>query len=322
MEIDKLDRKILAVLDRDARESESMIGRRVRASKQVVGYRMERLEEAGVIENYYTMLDVGSLGFDSYYVFLQLTGLGSKMEDELYEKVMKLPYVSWLLTGVGRWDGVVLFTARSIGGFNAQLDELKAMLGKYLHEYTFTALVSAEHIGYKFLGSSGSGATPVRPKGAGYVFEDIDRKILNAMNMDARMPVTDLADKIGEPLHTVRYRLKKLIGDNIIQGFKPKINVGKLGFAWHLVLVKFNSISEERLGKFVEYCKAHKLVYYVTKTVGMYNVMLDVHVRDSEEFRGFLFDLKNNYGDVIALYESMLVFEEKFLSYVPKIVLS
>ncbi len=72
---------------------------------------------------------------------------------------------------------------------------------------------------------------------------------------------------------------------------------------------------------FIEYCKNNKNVYYVTNTVGKYNIMLDIHVKNTEEFRKFLFNLKDSYGDVILLYESLFVFEELALSYIPPVVL-
>ena len=40
MELDALDSKILGVLDEDARLADSEIGKKVRASKQVIRYRL------------------------------------------------------------------------------------------------------------------------------------------------------------------------------------------------------------------------------------------------------------------------------------------
>jgi len=115
--------------------------------------------------------------------------------------------------------------------------------------------------------------------------------------------------------------MKQLKKTKMIQGFRPKINIHKLGMQWHLLLIQFNSVPEERIDKFMEYCKNNKNVYYATNTVGKYNLMLDIHVKDTEEFRNFLFDIKNSYEDVIFLYESLVVFEEQILTYIPKIIL-
>jgi len=321
MELDALDSKILGVLDEDARLADSEIGKKVRASKQVIRYRLSKLKEKGIIENYYTMLDVGRLGFDSYYVFVQLTGLNSEQENNLYKKIIKLPYVAWLTTGVGRWDAVILFCSKTIAQFNEQLKELKKLFGSHLHEYMFTTLIQAEHISYKFLRPSAKESLKTTPKSKINVLDEIDKKILKVLNQNGRMPVTEISELIKEPLYSVHYRLKHLRKENIIQGFRPKINVQKLGIQWHLVLIKLNSVPEERAKSFIEYCKKHKNVYYVTNTVGTYNIMLDIHVKNTEEFRKFLFDIKNSYGDVILLYESLVIFEELILSYIPPIVL-
>ena len=89
-----------------------------------------------------------------------------------------------------------------------------------------------------------------------------------------------------------------------------------------MLLIKFGSVSDKRARTFIEYCKQHKSVYYVTNTVGKYDVMLDIHVKTTQEFREFLFDIKNAFEDVILLYESLFVFEELLISYVPDIVLN
>ncbi len=321
MVLDALDLKILSVLDEDARLAEAAIGKKVGTSKQVVRYRLNKLKEEGIVENYYTMMDVGKLGYDSYYVFVQLTGLNLNEENEIYKKMLKLPYISWLITGVGRWDSVILVCSKSIAQFNEHLEELKKLLGKHLHEYIFTTLIKAEHVSYKFVRSTTKESLKTTPKNKILTLDKIDKAILKTLNQSGRMLVTDLSLKTKYPLYTVHHRLKQLKKEKIIQGFRPKINVQKLGIQWHLLLIKFKSVSEERAKKFIEFCKNNKYVYYATNTVGLYNVMLDVHVKNTEEFRDFLFEIKESFEDVILLYESIVVFEEKILTYVPSIVL-
>ena len=316
-----VDTKILAALDQDARSPESVIGKKVGVSKQVVRYRLKKLQESGIIENYYTMIDVGKLGFDSYYVFIQWAGLNSKQESDLYQVLAKLPYVSWLITGIGRWDTVILLCARSIAEFNAQLIELKSLCKTHIHDFTFTTLLQAEHISYKFLKTKTEKPLKTTSKNKLYSLDQKDQAILKRINHEARMPVTEIAKSIGQQVYNVHYRLSQLKKKNIIQGFKPKINIQRLGMQWHLLLISFKTVQEERTKAFINYCKLHKNVYYITNTVGKYNCMIDIHVKSTEEFREFLFDMKNAFEDVILLYESIVVFEELLISYLPQIVL-
>jgi len=322
MKLTNLDLKILANLNQDGRLAESQIGKKVRASKQVVKYRMNKLEKEGIIDGYYTMLNVGQMGFDSYYIFLQLSGLNSEQEKQLYNKILKLSYIAWLVTGVGRWDAVLLFCAKDIMQFNEQLSELKRIVGKHLHEYTYTNLVQAKHVNYKFLDSKQSNILETTSKNNEIKLDRLDKNILRTINQEGRMQVTEIAEKIKETTYNVHYRLKKLKEMKIIKGFRPKLNISKLGLQWHLLLIKFNSVSNSRIKAFIDYCEKNNSVYYVTNSVGNYDIMLDLHVKTSEDFRKFLFDIKNEFQDVILLYESMVIFDELLITYIPEIILS
>lgn len=321
MALDSTDLKILSCLDADARQTESAIAKQIGTSKQVIRYRLNRLEEKNVIQNYYTMLDVGQLGFDSYYIFLQLTGLNPNNEMELYEKISSMPQIAWVVTGVGRWDAVLLFCAKSVDSFHKQLSQLKLLLGNNLHELTYTTLIQAEHISYKFLKYGSKNSLKTTPRKQMFTLSDIDKNILKTISLNGRMLVTEIANKTKVSLHSVHYALKNMKKDGVIQGFRPKININSLGKQWHLLLFKFNSSSLEQINKMISYCKENNSVYYVTNTVGNYDLMIDVHVNSIEEFRKFLFDIKDKFADLILLYESIFVFEELLINYVPPVVL-
>ena len=60
--LDDLDRKILALLQRDGRRSFAEIGREVGLSTPSIKRRVDRLEAAGVIRGYAAVVDAGKLG--------------------------------------------------------------------------------------------------------------------------------------------------------------------------------------------------------------------------------------------------------------------
>lgn len=64
VELDDLDRKILAELQRNGRISNADISRRVHLSPPAVHSRIRRLEETGLIEGYVCILDREKAGFD------------------------------------------------------------------------------------------------------------------------------------------------------------------------------------------------------------------------------------------------------------------
>ena len=127
----------------------------------------------------------------------------------------------------------------------------------------------------------------------------------------------DLSKKINETVQIAGHHLKSLITQKIIEGFKPQIDAKKLGYQWNLLLLQFSSVGEKRKNEFINFCKEHKKIYYVTNTIGLYNLMLDVYVKSNEDFKEALFDLKEKFPDVIKSYESFIVFDEHKINYLP-----
>ena len=70
-ELDAYDRKILALLQENARMSLSEIGRRIHLTSPAVGERVRRLEEAGVIEGYAARVNLRALGY-SFEAFINV----------------------------------------------------------------------------------------------------------------------------------------------------------------------------------------------------------------------------------------------------------
>ena len=319
IKLDKKDLKILSELDKDARQTDSKIAKKVRASKQVVNYRIQQLLKKNIIENFYTVVNVGKFGISSHYLFLQFEGLNKLSERKLLEKLKGLGFVGWLVSGTGRWDAVCLVYSRSISEFSKCLNKIIETCGKNLHEYDFTTLISAEHISYKFHYKKNEDYTIRQTEKINNLsLKKIYRDILPALSQDARISIVDLSSKIKSSAHIANYNLKKLVREKIIEGFKPKINVGKLGYQWYLLLIDFQIISEERKKEFFNFCKHHKNIYYLTNTIGRYNLMLDIHVNSVEDFKEVLLELKDKFSDVIKLYESLTIFEEFKIDYFPR----
>ncbi|MBU3940708.1 MAG: winged helix-turn-helix transcriptional regulator, partial [Nanoarchaeota archaeon] len=111
--LDKKDLKILSEIDKNSRRTDSEIAKKVGLSKQVVNYRIQRFIDNKLITDFYTLVNVGKLGLNSYYVFLQLEKINKEQEKTLLRKLGLLGYVGWLVGGIGRWDVILLIYADS-----------------------------------------------------------------------------------------------------------------------------------------------------------------------------------------------------------------
>ena len=59
--------------------------------------------------------------------------------------------------------------------------------------------------------------------------DEIDRKIIGALQIDGRMSVTDLADEVSLSISAAGERLKRLRASNVIAGFSVEIDPEAVG---------------------------------------------------------------------------------------------
>ena len=83
VKIDLKDRKILYHLDLDCRQSNTQIGKKVGLKRDVVGYRINRLQDEGVIQNFWTVIDTFQLGYNVFRIYINFQYITSNIKEEI-----------------------------------------------------------------------------------------------------------------------------------------------------------------------------------------------------------------------------------------------
>src|SRR3989338_8120585 len=78
--MNKLDWKILQVLDWHGREPLNHIAKLVRSNKDVVAYRIKKLEEQSIIVCYFPVLDMSKLGYHTSRLYFDLEEMDEQQE--------------------------------------------------------------------------------------------------------------------------------------------------------------------------------------------------------------------------------------------------
>jgi Lrp/AsnC family transcriptional regulator, leucine-responsive regulatory protein len=100
--MDGLDRKILGVLQRDARASLQQIGQAVGLSSSPCWERIRKLEQSGVIEGYTVRLSASALGLqETVLVQVTLDSHSDNTLEKFGETLAAIPEVieAWLVSG-------------------------------------------------------------------------------------------------------------------------------------------------------------------------------------------------------------------------------
>jgi len=116
--LDETDRRILSVLQRDARTSMRKISEEVGVSLGTVSNRVRKLEGTGVIRGYAVLLDPEKIGWDLNVVIGLRIQKGRLIE--IQEKIAKDPRVYGVYDVTGDFDSMVVARARD----RSDLDEL------------------------------------------------------------------------------------------------------------------------------------------------------------------------------------------------------
>ncbi|MGV8087128.1 MAG: Lrp/AsnC family transcriptional regulator, partial [Candidatus Woesearchaeota archaeon] len=99
--MDVLDKKILVELMQDSRSSITLLAKKVRSSREVVNYRIKKLEEQKIILEFITEINIEKLGFNMASLFLSIK---SHREEEFKKFIKSCNYVAWSSVFSGTWN--------------------------------------------------------------------------------------------------------------------------------------------------------------------------------------------------------------------------
>ena len=109
--LDEIDKKILVELLIDSKRSYRELAKAIGISAATVINHVQRLESAGVIQEYTVMLDFERLGYELTVVTEMTVSRGKLLETQ--EEIAKLPYVCAVYDVTGEIDSIVIAKFRN-----------------------------------------------------------------------------------------------------------------------------------------------------------------------------------------------------------------
>ena len=143
VQIDALDRKILAALQEDASRSLDDIAKIVGSSKTPVWSRIRKLREAGVVGQQTVLLDAEALGFEAcFFVLIRTSEHEADWQDRFLAALRARPEVQEAHRLAGDIDYILKVRVRNARAY----DEFYQALISEVRIYNVTALLSMEEI--------------------------------------------------------------------------------------------------------------------------------------------------------------------------------
>ncbi|MCX6769945.1 MAG: winged helix-turn-helix transcriptional regulator [Candidatus Micrarchaeota archaeon] len=317
--LDKKDREILYQLDLNARQPNSAIAKKVRLSKEVVGYRIGRMEREGIIQGYYAFVDITRLGFLNGRVFIKLKGASPADERAMIEEFAAEPRSWWVnsISGASADMGIA-YWVRDIADFHAVKEELLNRYRGKIESYR-ESIYSGFHAWRRSYLSAKEEAPKydlIAGNSAPIKFDWQDVRLLSALSANARMPLVELAKKANLSVNTAKYRLKRLEKEKVLLGFRPKIGMEKVGVYWYKV--EFQLEDNSRKKAMLAYFGAHRNILYAYESIGGGTELeMEMEVESHEQFREIIDGFRQKFAPAIRTYNYYMWSAEHKIVYFP-----
>ena len=312
IKLDLIDKKILFELDKNARIPTTQLAKKLNISRETCKYRISNLIKNGVIEKFIAIINPNKLGYKMYKIHLQLTNIGEERE-KFYDFLSKHTYVYWMGICDGSWDLILTMYAHDATHLYEIINEILYKFRNIIVRKVVGTFVDAFLYRKSFFTNQ---IHKVEKIGGTVVFnyvDNIDKKIIEILSNDARLPITELAKKTETTAGKLRHRIKRLEEKEIILGYRILLNLPALNLETFKALIYFNYIDEKREKTLLEYLHQNPKTSYYVRVISPWEGEVEFIVENYTEFNMIINDIRKKFADLIKNYESVLISREAWL---------
>ena len=305
--LDLKDRKILYELDIDSRQSFRAIGRKVGLSKDVVASRIKKLQEIGVIINFFTEFNNIKLGYSAVKFYLNYQNITPKIKQEIIDYLVKSQYIDCVSSIEGQYDLVAISSVENIAKF---YDTWNNIINKYRDYFSNQIFcVHNQDIEYKkiFLLDEKSDKKEERiiwtmsSNDKKVDIDDLDKKILEFLVLNSRITTIEIAKKLSSTVTTINSRIQKLVKNGVIVGYSSFIDWLKIDYYFYKVDIVLKDT--KKTPQIMNYIKNNPNFLLRYASIGYVDLELIFLLNNSSQLYQIMEDLSLKFPDSIRNYK-------------------
>jgi len=290
-----LDKKLLAYLYNDSRESDTKLAKQLKISREQVSYRIKKFEAEGIIKGYIPLINYNRLGYSIINLILL------KFNKQSYAEKFKIQIAknkNRIITTevLSKYDLGVLFIFKNEQERNNFLSEMLSIHSSEIADYLVIGPYFSEYYPLKFLGHH-----ELRPrifheyKLKEYNLDEKEKKILVVLNKNANARIIDLAKRTNLSAELIVYKLKKLKKENVLLSTRAYFDMEKTGFFYSVILINFHNFSKQNQKKLQDFAKKSNYLDSLMFCAGKPNCYMQIFHRNVLELHKVLNDLRETF---------------------------
>ena len=258
------------------------------------------------------MLDLSKLGIVQFKILLAFQHMNSEKLEKIILELKKNKNVKWIVSCKGNWDLMIALEAKTPKEIDSLKDETLSIFEGMISRKAISICTSAEVYNRDFLlGKNNPNRIHVLVSESKEArLDEIDLKILKKLAENARVSVVDIASALSTTPRAVNYRIKQLIKNKVITGFRIAINYQKLGINLYKTFIYLDNPKPERVNKLIRYFEGNKNVIHHLKVLGNWDLEPEFEVYSEQEFDNLLRNMKDEFSDIIKNVEMVTISKE------------
>ena len=312
IKIDLKDRKILYQLDLNSRQSLTQIGKNVGLKKDVVSYRIKRLQDEGIIKNFWTVINTFKLGYSVFRIYINFQYVSSNIKNEIIQHFIDYKNVWTIISLKAEIDFDVVIWVKDIYEFYQFWDKTLDRFEDYFERYIISIYIQAFAYKKSYLlleqyEKSDREMYVTTCGGKTVEIDDVDYQLLNEIAVNARIPLVDLAQRLNTSSQAVNYRIKNLMNSGIIQAFRVNIDLSKLGLQHYKLEIY---LKDHKQGKAIwNYLKETPYLEYLNVTIGWCDLEFELIVENVDKLSQIMRDIDLKFPNSIKK-QTFWIFEK------------
>lgn len=317
IKLDLKDKKILSLLDENARYSNSQIARKVKLSKPSIEYRLNRFEKKNIIFKFYTVIDFTKLGYSQYKVYFKFQNTSLNDEKKIMGYWNKEKSSVWVAQIRGRWDLTVSILSKSNFDFGKILNKFMNQFSQFILEKDvllteYSPIYSREYLS-QTKPSEFLYGIPSKP----YELDETDKKILKELSKNSRISILDLTEKTNLTRDIINYRIKKLSKEGIIIQYRCYLNLQNLNINHYKIIFRTKNLDEKREKEIKQYVSTHKKATQFLKLIGSWDLEIEFETENEDELYSILTEIRKEFSDIIRDFDILRITELYKYDYFP-----
>ena len=306
VKIDLKDRKILYELDLNCRQSNTQIGKKVGLKRDVVAYRIKRMQEEGIIKNYFTVIDSYRLGYNVFRIYFTFQYATPEIKNKIIDYLANYKHTWVLASMIGKYDLSSVLWIKDINDFYTYWQNIIGKFGDYFAEKNFSIYVKSysykksyllleeykksDRLNYEITGGKES-----------IKLDDLDYQLLSELAENARVSVVDLTKKLDCSSQTVTYRIKNLVKHGVIQAFRLVIDLSKLGMQHYKVNLHLKEQSIRQ--NIINYIQKNPNLTFIGISAGFADLELEFDLENSVKLNEIIENIDTKFSGSIRNHD-------------------